>query len=128
MSTETPNMPTSDSKFVIADVLSFLITRSGESLRTISEQTGINYKTLHSIKQRASSGVNLKTLKSLADFFNEDITIFLGLDNYEKPLHLSDREKALVETYRKLNDEAQGRVDQMARDYVDMKKYRREGH
>lgn len=117
----------SDGKYVIADVLSYLIERSGKSLYEISDGTGIKYKTLCSIKQRASSNVSLRSLKALADFFGEDVTIFLGLDGYEKPLRLSDKEKSFMETYQKLNDEGQAKVNELAEDYVGMKKYRRNG-
>lgn len=127
MGTAAQGTPSSDSKYVIADVLSYLIERSGKSLYTIAEKTGIKYKTLCSIKQRASSNVSLRSLKALADFFGEDVTIFLGLDNYEKPIRLSDKEKAFMETYRKLNDEGQARVNQLTEDYVGMSKYRRAG-
>lgn len=127
MGTRTTNVPSSDSQFVIADVLSYLIKRSGASLYTISEKTGIKYKTLCSIKSRASSNVSLRSLKALADFFGEDVTIFLGLDDYEKPIRLSAKEKAFMETYRNLNDEGQARVNQLTEDYVGMSKYRRTG-
>lgn len=115
-----------DSKYVIADVLSYLIERSGKSLQEISEKTGIKYKTLYSIKSRASTSVNLRYLKVLADFFGEDVTIFLGLEGYERPLKLSAEEKGFMETYRKLNKDGQARVDQLAEDYVAMRKYRRD--
>lgn len=127
MGSTATNTPVTDKKFVISEVLTHLIKRSGASLYAISEKTGIKYKTLCTIKNRASTNVNLWSLKALADYFDEDITIFLGLDDYEKPIRLSDKEKSFMLNYRQLNDIGQARLDQMADDYIGMKKYRRDG-
>ena len=95
----------------ISSVMDYLVKRSGKNLRQVSHETGIPYQTLYNIRSRASSRTSLKMLKIMADYFGEDISIFLGLDGYERPFRLTQREKGILNNYRKLSDAAQMRID-----------------
>lgn len=95
----------------ISSVMDFLVKRSGKNLRQVSHETGIPYQTLYNIRSRASSRTSLRMLKTMADYFGEDISIFLGLEGYERPFLLTQREKELLKNYRKLSDAAQLRIE-----------------
>lgn len=95
----------------IREVFEELIQRSGKNLNEIAAACQIPYQTLYNIRTRNTQRTDLHTLKSLADYFDEDISIFLGLKEYHRPLCLSAREIALLENYRMLSDAAQDRVD-----------------
>ena len=109
----------------IRDVLEHLIERSGKNLNEIANGCGLPYQTLYNIRTRNSQRTSLPTLKILADYFDEDLTIFLGLDGYRKPLQLSGRERELLENYRRLSDAAQTRADETIGDMAANPKNRR---
>ena len=64
-------------------------------------------------------------IAKMADYFDEDLTIFLGLEGYRKPLQLSGRERELLENYRRLSDAAQTRADETIGDMAANPKNRR---
>lgn len=109
----------------IRDVLEYLIRRSGKNLNKIADECGLPYQTLYNIRTRNSQRTSLPTLKVLADYFDEDLTVFLGLEGYRKPLRLSDRERELLENYRRLSDAAQTRADETIGDMAANPKNRR---
>ena len=63
----------------IRDVLEHLIERSGKNLNEIANGCGLPYQTLYNIRTRNSQRTSLPTLKILADYFDEDLTIILWL-------------------------------------------------
>lgn len=110
----------------ISSVMDFLIERSGKNLRQIADETGVPYQTLYNIRSRASSRTSLKLLKTLADYFGEDLSIFLGLEGYERPFLLTQREKGFIKSYRKLSDAAQLRIEGAVEDAMANRKNLRE--
>lgn len=109
----------------ISLVLDHLIQRSGKNLREIANEIGVPYQTLYNIRTRNSQRTDLKTLKSLADYFHEDLSIFLGLEGYRRPLQLSAKERELLENYRALSDAARTRADELIGDMAANPKNRR---
>lgn len=108
-------------------VLQHLIKNSGKTVVEISEECGIPSGTLYNMLKRNGTKADLQALKTLADYFGEDISIFLGLYQYERPIKLSPREKKLLENYRKLTDAAQTRIDGSMEDAVGNPKNLRKG-
>lgn len=109
----------------ISSVMDFLVKRSGKNLRQVSRETGIPYQTLYNIRSRASSRTSLRMLKIIADYFGEDLSIFLGLEGYERPFLLTGKEKKFLSTYRALSDAAQQRIDGAVEDALANPKNRR---
>ncbi len=96
----------------ISIVFEYLLKKSGSNVQKVSSDCDIPASTLYNIQRRQKScKADLRTLKKLADYFGEDISIFLGLSGYERPLKLTPKEKNLVESYRKLTDAAQSRIE-----------------
>lgn len=106
----------------ISSVMDFLVKRSGKNLRQVADETGIPYQTLYNIRSRASSRTSLRVLKALADYFGEDISIFLGLEGYERPFQITGRERALLEGYRRLGDAARLRIEGAVEDALSNEK------
>ena len=69
----------------VSGVLRNLIAQTGKSIRQVAEECGVNRNTLYSIvvKGKETNLVDIKTLDTLAQYFGYDITVFLGLDQYE---------------------------------------------
>lgn len=95
----------------VSDTLRYLIERSGKTVQQIAEETGISVGTLYSINSRTSSRADVRILKALADYFEEDISIFCGLDEYNPPKKLTEREQALLNRYNSLTDVAKDKID-----------------
>lgn len=109
----------------ISQVLDALVQRSGKNLHEIAGECGLPYQTLYNIRIRNSQRTSLPTLKILADYFHEDLSIFLGLEGYRKPLQLSAKERELLENYRALSDAARTRADELIGDMAANPKNRR---
>lgn len=116
------------SESTISAVLEQLIKRNGKNLKEIAAETEIPYHTLYNICSRESSRTSLRTLKTLADYFGEDLSIFLGFEGYKRPVRLSSKEERLLKQYRGLSDAAQDRVDGTIEDAMANPKNRRKGH
>lgn len=95
----------------VSDTLRYLIERSCKTVQQIAEETGISVGTLYSINSRTSSRADVRILKALADYFGEDISIFCGLDEYNPPKKLTDRERTLLNRYNSLTDVAKDKID-----------------
>lgn len=100
----------------ISSVMDYLVRRSGKNLRQVADETGIPYQTLYNIRSRASSRTSLRTLKTIADYFGEDISIFLGLRDYEQPFQITWREREFLNGFRRLSDAAQRRIEEAVED------------
>lgn len=89
----------------VSGVLRNLIAQTGKSIRQVAEECGVNRNTLYSIvvKGKETNLVDIKTLDTLAQYFGYDITVFLGLDQYEQRIELSADESALLTNYRQLS-------------------------
>ena len=108
------------SESTISTVLEQLAKRKGKNLKEISAETDIPYHTLYNIRSRDSSRTSLRTLKILADYFEEDLSIFLGFEGY--------KQERMLKQYRSLSDAAQDRVDGTIEDAMANPKNRRKGH
>ena len=113
------------SESTISAVLEQLVKREGKNLKEIAAETDIPYNTLYNIRSRDSSRTSLRTLKTLADYFGEDLSVFLGLEGYKRPVRLSPKEERMLKQYRELSDAAQDRVDGAIEDAMANPKNRR---
>ena len=102
----------------VSDTLRYLMEKSGKTVREVSDETGIPYQTLHSMTKRAR-GANIRTLKLLADYFDEDISIFCGYRTYTPSLRLSPEERELIVLYRLLTDRAKIRIEENLHDMIE---------
>lgn len=93
----------------VSGVFRYLVDRSGESIPHIHEMTKIPEATLYSLYNRVSRKADMKMLRTLADYFGEDLDIFCGLSSYRKK-SLSSEEKMLLSQYGTLTEEAQLQV------------------
>ena len=116
------------SESTISAVLEQLVKREGKNLKEIAAETDIPYNTLYNIRSRDSSRTSLRTLKILADYFEEDLSIFLGFEGYKRPARLTPKEERMLKQYRSLSDAAQDRVDGTIEDAMANPKNRRKGH
>lgn len=98
VSKEGPNRET------VSAVFNYLLERSGDKVPNIAEKIDVSADSLYTIKKRQSDRVNIKLLKKIADYFGEDVSIFCGLENYERPVKLTKREIELVELFRGLSE------------------------
>ena len=98
--------PTSsrDDQESVSTVLEYLLRRSGEKISEAAPKMGVNANTLYSLSRRCSTKADLRTLKKIADYFGEDLSIFCGLENYNPPLKLSQEEETLLENFRGLHE------------------------
>lgn len=84
----------------ISTVLQTLMDRKRLTPKELAEGSGVNKNTIYTILKRDTTTVNIHTLKQLADYFGENISIFCGLDGYQPPLRLSNEENHLLGAYR----------------------------
>ena len=70
--------PTSsrDNQESVSTVLEYLIRRSGEKISDLAPKIGVSANTLYSLSRRCSTKADLRTLKLIADYFGEDLSIF----------------------------------------------------
>lgn len=94
-------------------VLRELIRESGRTTKAIALDLGISPNTLYAITSKETDLVNLKTLNALAKYFGYDVSVFLGLDQYEPKLKLSPAEKALLSNYRALRPDVAKEVSRI---------------
>lgn len=93
----------------VSGVFRYLLDRSGRTIPEISIETKIPEKTLYSLSIRTSRKADMKMLRTLADYFGEDLDIFCGLDHYQKK-RLSGEEDMLLQQYNTLTDDAKLQV------------------
>lgn len=93
----------------VSGVFRYLLDRSGKTVQQVSSDTKIPEKTLYSLSLRTSRKADMKMLRTLADYFNEDLDIFCGLDHYQKK-RLSSEEDMLLQHYNTLTEEAKLQV------------------
>lgn len=91
----------------VSSVIAGLIDGSGLSIKEVSRRTGIGYSTLHSLATREAQRPDIKILKALADFFNEDLEIFCEGESYERRPRLNEQEKGLLMDFRQLDQAGQ---------------------
>lgn len=84
----------------IATTLQALLDRSKMTAKELSNATGIKPTTLYSMLGKTTNQADLENLKILADYFGENISIFCGVEDYEKPIELSDQERILLSSFR----------------------------
>ena len=94
----------------ISDVFRILVEKSGKKLNAIAEETKIPLQSIYSLHNRKSKVANIRTLKLLADYFGEDLTVFCGLMTYHPPRKLTAEEERLINEYGTLTDDAKLQV------------------
>lgn len=102
-----------DDQESVSTVLEYLFRRSGEKISDAAPKMGVNANTLYSLSRRCSTKADLRTLKKIADYFGEDLSIFCGLKTYAPPARLSPEEAALIGKYRTLSEEQRDMAEKM---------------
>lgn len=100
----------------VSDAFRFLLRNRGITVKKVADDTGISENTLYGIKGRNYNRANMHLLKRLADYFGEDISIFCGMDEYEKPQRLQGQEQEILDFFRKMNTVARKRAYDMLSD------------
>lgn len=80
------------------------------TVREIAKATNISENTLYSINARACDRASMQMLKTLADYFQTDISIFCGVKDYHPPFRPTQQQKELLTLFGELNDEAKRKV------------------
>lgn len=108
----------------IAKSLRYLMDRDGLNVYQLAPKVGVPATTIYSILHKSSMQADITVLAKLAAFFNEDIRIFLGVDQYEKPVHLSNEERLLLTMYRRVNAEGRKKIMDYTGDITSLEKFR----
>lgn len=90
----------------VSDVFRYLVSRSGKSIPQIASATKLPEDTLYSLHIRNSRKADMKMLKTLADYFGEDISIFCGTAAYQAKPRLTPEQEHLLHEYDTLTDSA----------------------
>ncbi len=107
----------------IATTLRWLLDREKITAKELSKATGIKPTTLYSMLGKATNQADLENLKLLADYFHENISIFCGVDEYERPVELSDQERLLLASFRGMTVLGKERLMAYVDDIKDNPKY-----
>ena len=91
----------------VSDVFRHLLSKHNKTIVEVAEKTKIPLNTLYALSNRKSRSVNIRNLKKLADYFNEDLSIFCGLAGYVPPPRLTLEQQQLVYDYDTLTIDAQ---------------------
>ncbi|MBE6910011.1 MAG: helix-turn-helix transcriptional regulator [Ruminococcaceae bacterium] len=110
-------------KSTIAAALQHLMERDKVNTKELAKATGIPPTTLYSMLGKKTSQADLLTLKQLADYFGENVSIFCGLAAYERPIRLSDKERLLLTSYRGFSEEGKNRLFEYLEDMSVNPKY-----
>lgn len=94
----------------ISDVFRALVKRSGKELTQIVEETKLPSTTVYSLHNRNNKAANIRTLKVLADYFGEDLTVFCGLAAPPPPRKLTPEQEQILYQYDTLTDDAKLQV------------------
>ena len=122
--TQTANEPKMPEASEIAKSLRYLMDRDGLNVYQLAPKVGVPATTIYSILHKSSMQADITVLAKLVAFFNEDIRIFLGVDQYEKPVHLSNEERLLLTMYRRVNAEGRKKIMDYAGDITSLEKFR----
>lgn len=107
----------------IASTLQSLLNRENITAKELSKATGISPTTLYSMLGKTTNQADLEKLKILADYFGENVSIFCGIEDYEKPIELSDQERILLSSYRGMTKLGKERLLAYIDDIKDNPKY-----
>lgn len=94
----------------VSEAFRYLKKRRNVTIREIAKAIDVPETTLYSINGRACDRANMGLLKSLADFFHVDVSIFCGLKDYKPPVRLTSQQKELLNRFGELTEDAQRRV------------------
>ena len=108
----------------ISKGLQYLMDRDGLNVYQLATKVGVPATTIYSILHKTSMQADISVLAKLAAFFKEDIRIFLGVNQYEKPIHLSNEERLLLTMYRRLNADGRKRIMDYTGDITSLEKFR----
>ena len=107
----------------IASTLQSLLARDKITVKELGKATGISPTTLYSMLGKTTNQADLERLKTLADYFGENVSIFCGIDEYEKPIELSEQERILLSSYRGMTSLGKQRLLAYIDDIKDNPKY-----
>ena len=94
----------------VSEAFRYLKKRKNVTVRDIAKAIGVPESTLYSINGRACDRANMALLKSLADYFQTDVSIFCGLKSYKPPVRLTPQQEELLSRFEALTDNAKRRV------------------
>lgn len=113
----------SSKQSIIGKTLETLIKNSDKTVREIAREMNISEQTLYSMEKQTTNRIDLDLLKSIADYFHKDISIFFGYEKYQEPIILNREEEQLLFRYRKMNKYGKTRLEEYSIDLVGNKKY-----
>lgn len=108
---------------IIGKTLETLIKNSDKTVREIAREMHISEQTLYSMEKQTTNRIDLDLLKSIADYFHKDISVFFGYEKYQEPIILNREEEQLLSRYRKMNKYGKTRLEEYSIDLVGNKKY-----
>ena len=94
----------------VSEAFRYLKKRRNVTIREIAKAIDVPETTLYSINGRACDRANMGLLKTLADYFQTDVSIFCGLKNYKPPVRLTPQQTELLNRFGELTDDAKRRV------------------
>lgn len=103
-------MATAPGNSEIARTIRFLMGRDEVNVHQLSVKTAIPASTLYAMLKKNSNEADIQHLKRIADTFGESISIFCGLDEYERPVEMTVDERRILSYYRQMNDEGRRRL------------------
>ena len=120
------------------DKLEWLMKRDGLNKHTLAAKSKVPYTTLVGLYERGVNNARISTLNRLCECFNVSLD-YLVIDEYDKPddfvpngNHIpniadSEKERALIASFRSLNQEGQEKMLEYADDLLKSGKYIKTG-
>ena len=107
--------------------LDYLIVKKGINKSILAKGCGIPYTTLDGFYKKGCDNVKLSTLRKLSNYFDVDLNFWVNddkLNTYEqKNAHPNEGEQKLIDNYRQLNEEGQGKANEYVSDLVATGRY-----
>ena len=94
----------------VSEAFRYLKKRRNVTIREIAKAIDVPETTLYSINGRACDRANMGLLKTLADYFGTDVSIFCGLKSYKPPVRLTSQQEELLNHFGELTEDAKRRV------------------
>lgn len=94
----------------VSEAFRYLLQRNKTTVQEVSKATGLPAASLYNISSRHCDRADMRILKVLADYFQEDLSIFCGIEYYSRPEELSKQERDILKFYGRLNADAKKRA------------------
>lgn len=94
----------------VSEAFRYLLEQKNMTVTEVSKATGLPAASLYNISSRHCDRADMRILKVLADYFQEDLSIFCGIEFYTRPKELGKQEQEILKFYRKLNPDAKKRA------------------